>query len=241
MRLIVTFLLALPMIASSQTLTYGWPSLGMGPCTEWIGCDNGCSGCNSPLGGNAVLFGAAAAWFDVEACPHVKPGGDNNLLTTGWGAQPNEAMIVFSLFAMHPLQVDSIIITHHGAADGSERLRVRYGTNAVLPETVIHDGVIAADEQRTVITGLDCIAAQEGAAFGTAQLILQAYEGGDDWWLDEVRIVTSDCTAMNVQQLESTAPLRARPVLDLLGRPIARNAAQGIYIDAQGRRVMVVE
>lgn len=241
MRLIITVLFWLPMMASSQTLIYGWPELGMEPCAEWIGCDNGCSGCNSPLGGNTVLFGAAAAWFDVDACPHATPGGDNIVHTTGWGAQPNAAMIVFSIFAMHALQVDSIIITHHGAADGSERLRVRYGINAVLPETVIHDAAIAPGEQRTVITGLDCIVAIEGAAFGTAQLILQAYEGGDGWWLDEVRIVTSDCMAMHVQQLESALPLRARPVFDLLGRPIARHAAKGIYLDAQGRRVMVME
>ncbi|MBK7946749.1 MAG: hypothetical protein IPJ85_16235 [Flavobacteriales bacterium] len=73
----------------------------------------------------------------------------------------------------------------------------------------------------------------EGAAFGTAQLILQAYEGGDGWWLDEVRIVTSDCMAMHVQQLESALPLRAT-CLRLARRAHCAPCGQGILSMRKG-------
>lgn len=241
MRCILTVPFLLPIIAASQTLTYGWPAIGMDPCTAWIGCENGCSGCNSPLGGNAALLGTTASWFQVGACPHAAPNGNNIVYTTGWGAAPGDAKVVFSFFAMQELQVDSIIITHHGAVGGSERLHIRFGINTILPGTVIHDAAIVQGEQRTVITGPGCLTVPEGEAYGTAQLILQAYEGGDGWWLDEVRIVTSDHLAMSVQQLGSTPTLRARPVFDLHGRSVARDPVQGLYLDAQGRRVVVVE
>lgn len=240
MRWILAPLFALPFALSAQTLHYGWPGIGDDPCTEWISCPAGCSACNTPIASDASLIGTAAAWVEVSHCPHPKGDGDSVVETAGWTAAPDAAMIIIGMVAIVPLQVDSIIIDHLGVAGGCERLQVRYGTNIGLPTDVIKDVPIAIDAQRTVITNAGCIVPSEGGSIGTAQLVLQAYAGGDGWQLDNVRIVTSACSTTGIGEVGSVSTIDQRPVLDLMGRPVGSEAVQGVYLNARHQRVVVL-
>lgn len=236
-----SFLLAafMPVMVQAQLLNYGWPNLGLDPCAEWLSCEEGCTACNTPRGSSSWFTGSEAAWIGVTACPHAKGDGDATVFTTGWTTMPGEAMVVISLVALEALQVDSIVIDHTGTADGCDRLQVRFGVNSGLPETVVRDEALAGEAQRTVITDLGCITPGEGG-IGTAQLVLQAYGGGDGWWLDNVHVVTSPCLSTGISAFTVPASQDHRPVRDLLGRPVGRYTAQGIYFDRLGNRVVVL-
>lgn len=239
MRLFLPLVFLLPVTASSQTLHYGWPGIGDDPCSEWLNCATGCSACNSPIASDASLIGTNASWMGVHYCPHPKGDGDSVVETSGWSELPGEAMIVFSLITLQPLQVDSIIIDHHGVDGGSTHLQVRYGVNTTLPVEVIKDEPVSMGEQRTVIADAGCIIPAEGGAYGMAQLILQAY-GGDGWLLDNVRVVTSPCMSTGIDVIVPTTAIDQRPVTDLFGRRVGDQASQGIYLNARHQRVVVL-
>ncbi len=241
MRAITVLVLLFGTALSAQTLVYDWPGLGEVACTEWIGCDAGCSACNAPQSTSAVLIGASAAWVGVDVCPHAKGDGDSQVFTAGWSASASEPMIVISLIALEMLTVDSLIIEHQGIEGGSGRMRVRYGTNEVLSEQVMKEEAIDGSVQRTVITGLGCMTPAEGGAFGTAQIVLQAFDGGDGWWLDRIRIVTSPCLVTGFASMQATSDSPQRPTLDFLGRRVGQHPAPGFYLNAAGNRVVVVE
>lgn len=226
---------------SAQTLVYDWPGLGELACTEWIGCEAGCSACNSPQSTSAALIGASVAWVEVDACPHAKGDGDSQVFTAGWSAPSSEPMIVISLIALETLTVDSLIIEHQGIEGGSGRVRVRFGTNEVLPEQVVKEEAIDGSMQRTVITGLGCISTAEGGSFGTAQIVLQAFDGGDGWWLDRIRIVTGPCLVTGFASVQATSNPLPHPTVDFLGRRVGQRPAPGFYLNAAGSRVVVVE
>lgn len=229
----------LPALLSAQSLSYAWPDLGPDPCDQWIGCEAGCSACNTPRGSTSWFTGTSASWIGITACPHAKGDGDATVLTTGWTAMPGDGMVAIGLVALEPVQVDSIFIGHAGTEDGCERLQVRFGINSGLPQTVVRDEAIAGDAQYTVITDAGCIAPGE-SGIGIAEIVLQAYGGGDGWWLDDVRVVTSPCLSTGIDAVAAPAAQDPRPVRDLLGRPVGRYAAQGIYLDARGGRVVVL-
>ncbi|MCB9182877.1 MAG: hypothetical protein H6591_03090 [Flavobacteriales bacterium] len=241
MRAITFPILLFCTVLSAQTLVYDWPGLGEVACTEWIGCDAGCSACNAPQSTGAVLIGASAAWVGVDACPHAKGEGDSQVFTTGWNASASEPMIVISLIALETLTVDSLIIEHQGIEGGSGRMRVRFGINQGLPEQVMKEEALDGSMQRTVVTGLGCMTPAEGGAFGTAQIVLQAFDGGDGWWLDRVRIVTSPCLDTGFASMQITSNPRQRPTVDFLGRRVGPHPAPGFYLNAAGNRVVVVE
>lgn len=241
MRAITFPILLFWTVLSAQTLVYDWPGLGELACSEWIGCDAGCSACNTPQSSSAVLIGASAAWIGVDACPHAKGDGDSHVFTTGWNDSPTEPMIVISLIALQSLTVDSLIIEHQGIEGGSDRMRVRFGSNDVLPQDVVKEEAIDGAAQHTVVTGLGCISPAEGGAFGTAQIVLQAFDGGDGWWLDRVRIVTSPCLVTGIASVQVSERSAQRPAFDFLGRHVGQHPDPGFYLNAAGSRVVVVE
>lgn len=240
MRWLTAILLFVSFNLAAQTIVYGWPGLGPNICSQWINCITGCSACNTPIVSDASVMGLAGSWIDVHACPHAKGDGDNIVETSGWGVQPGTAMVVINLIAFLPLQVDSIIIDHQGMEGGSERLQVRYGVNTSLPALVVRDESVVTGDQRTVITDVGCIMAAEGSENGTAQLILQAYGGGDGWWLDNVRIVASPCMSTGIDVISPTRKNDPRPLTDLLGRRVGSEASQGVYLNARHQRVVVL-
>jgi hypothetical protein len=239
MRPIALGLLLFPFAVTAQSLYYGWPAISIDPCSEWIGCQAGCTACNTPLASSAALMGTGAAWMAVSRCPHPKGDGDSVVETSGWSAVPGEAMIILSMIALQHVQVDSIIIDHQAMEGGCDRLQVRFGTNTTLPTTVVRDEGIVDGAQRTVITDLGCIAPGDGG-YGTAQLILQAYGAGDGWWLDQVRIVTSPCLSTGIEAIAPNSRIDLRPVTDLLGRRVDADAPQGVYLNARHQRVLVL-
>ncbi|MEO8588419.1 MAG: hypothetical protein ABI432_03545 [Flavobacteriales bacterium] len=240
MRLLTPIFLLASFSLSAQSLYYGWPGLGEASCSEWLNCATGCSACNSPIATGAALIGTSATWIDMNPCPHPKGDGDSVVETHGWTSTPGDAMVVLGMIALQPMQVDSIIIDHQGMEGGNEHLQVRYGINIALPTEVIKDESISLGEQRTIITDVGCITPGEGGAFGTAQLILQAYGPGDGWWLDNVRIVASPCFTTGIVTVTPTSVIDRRPVMDLFGRRIDDSAAQGVYLNAQHQRVVVL-
>lgn len=239
-RPLILLMALVPGMLAAQTLYYGWEGIGMDPCTEWIGCDEGCSACNAPRSSDGLLIGAATAWMGVAYCPHAKGDGDSMVLTSGWGQQPASAQIMFDIIALQPLQVDSIIIDHQAVAGCSDRVEVSFRTAVAEGMEVVKDEQLLGPPQRTVLTQLGCVEVPEGSPYGLARLALRAYGAGDGWWLDAVRIVTSPCLSTGVATLAPATVEHQRPVMDVLGRSVGLDAAQGVYLNAQGRRVVVV-
>ena len=240
MRWLTSILVLASFNLSAQTIFYGWPGIGPDLCSQWINCTTGCSACNTPIVSDASVIGLGASWMDVHACPHAKGDGDNIVETSGWGVQPGTAMVVISMISLLPIEVDSIIIDHQGMEGGSERLQVRYGVNTNLPTLVVRDESVVTGQQRTVITNAGCIMAEGSATNGTAQLILQAYGGGDGWWLDNVRIVASPCMTTAIDAIAPNSKIDLRPSTDLLGRRVDADASQGVYMNARHQRVVVL-
>ncbi len=239
MRHLFLLFFLLPFITTAQTLLYAWPGINADPCSEWLNCETGCTACNTPIASAASLMGTGAVWMGVNRCPHPKGDGDSMVETSGWSNMPGEAMVIVSMIALEPVQVDSIIIDHQAMEGGCDRLQVRYGANTTLPTTVVRDGTITEGGQQTIITDLGCITPGDGV-YGTAQLILQAYGGGDGWWLDNVRIVTSPCLTTGIDAILPGRMIDQRPVIDLFGRRVDNNAAQGVYLNARHQRVVVL-
>ncbi len=241
MRLTTLLLLALPLVAPAQTLDYQWLNL---PCATMINCNTGCSACNQAAGGNSVVIGNALAWIGVDICPEPVSVADNALYTYGWPAIPDAGhVLVLSGLALEPIRIDSLVIVHRAAADGPQRLQVRYGVNEPLPATVLADVSTTEGFGALVFTGLGDVAAGPGQVFGMFQLVLQPYAGeGGSWDLDGIRIVTAPASSPSVTSIaEWSGALNMRPgtVFDLLGRPVQANGrAMGIYRDGSRRVVL---
>lgn len=226
---------------AAQVVEYEWPGLGPEPCSQWIGCEEGCSSCNTPVGTDAALLGLAATWSNVDPCPHPSGEGNSMVYTTGWSVAVSDAEIRIDVAAFVPLHVDSIIIDHMGADGGSERLRVGFRASVADSMSVLRDEGIAVAAGHTVITGAGCILAPDGHAFGLARLVLKAYGGGDGWWLDRVRIVASPCLSAGLSVMPYQPASLGRRSIDMLGREVQPGYAPVFRVSAAGGRVMLVE
>lgn len=240
--LLVALATALP--TAAQTLEYAWLSQ---PCGIMLNCDSGysggCSACAEPVESSTLFQGTALVWYGVDVCPYPVSVGDNAVVTYGWPTFADTGhFILLSGIAFVPVQIDSIIIRHSSATDGPGRFLVRFGINENLPTTVIGDEVTDGTSTSTVFTNLGCAEAVNGMIYGFFQLMLQPYDGGQGGWaLDDIRVVGSDCLSTSVNDLVSpTSRGPDLPAFDLLGRPVPRVAAQGMYITTDGRRVIVV-
>lgn len=227
-------------IAQQRSITYAWLNA---PCAEVLHCESGCSACNMPTCSDAAFFGTNAAWLGVSTCPHPFAAGDNAVFTEGWDALPQEGKgLVVSLIALAPTALDTIVVRHRSWGDGPQRLRVSLGL-ADGAWTVLHDGPATTEMEKLVVGAAHCLAAQEGLAYGYAQLLVQAYGGGDGAWvIDELRIAGSACQPDLTTGIgdPGTAPQRLTgPWHDALGRPVGERPASGVY-QLAGRRMVVL-
>ena len=55
-----------------------------------------------------------------------------------------------------------------------------------------------------------------------------------------MRIVTSPCLTTGIDAILPGRMIDQRPVIDLFGRRVDNNAAQGVYLNARHQRVVVL-
>ncbi len=228
MRQTLFLLLLWPAGLSAQTLEHRWMNQ---PCAQVLNCDSGCTACNLPEGGGAVLIGTNMGVVGVDVCPHPVTVADNAVFTYGWPSFPDAShALLLSGLTLQPLQLDSIVIRHRHGPDGTERLRIGLSINNA-PAVQIADVNVSDVFGTTVLTDLGVVAATEAMAAGMYQLVLQPYQGqGGSWDLDEVRIVASPASTTGIGELEAARTAQA-PRYDVLGRPAARTDMDGVFID----------
>ncbi|MCB0765047.1 MAG: hypothetical protein R2815_09995 [Flavobacteriales bacterium] len=225
----------LPAMGQSQVLSYRWLNQ---PCADNLNCSEGCSACNLPSSDNASFLGTSMIWIGVQPpCPHPVTPGDNAIYTNGWPTFVQGTTYgKLSALTTTPLHVDSVIIVHRRAVEGPARLKVSYGQDPTMPMVEAADVEVPNAYTTTVITDLGCIEVPTGAAYGSFQLMLQPYSGnGDNWLLDELRIVGSPCSTTTTGIAEYTRYSdRAGTYYDVLGRPVGNDPAPGVYGPAPG-------
>lgn len=218
-------------MASAQTIDYQWLNQ---PCASLLSCDTGCTACNSSRDSDAQFAGTEVGWLGVDVCPHPAVLGDNALFTYGWPTIADEDhMMIVSGIAFTRIHVDSLVIRHHSAPDGPQRMHVRFGLNESLPSAQIADVAVPSEFDNTVITDLGDVQAEGGMLYGFFSLVLQPYlsEGGT-WELDELRIVGSE-VSLPMAQPEWSMPVRGvRPQrYDETGRAITDRPGIRFYVD----------
>lgn len=226
----------LPALLGAQTITWSWPN---SPCTQLLSCDTGCTACNLPVNSDAMLIGSNLGRQGVDLCPHVIQAGDNVLDTYGWPAASDGVhRLMLSAIALTPVWIDSLIVRHGSAADGPQRLRISATTNNGT-EVMVSDDVVPTSMGITVVTGLGCIAATNGMAYGTFEIDLRAYQGaGGPWRLDQVLLVATPCGPTGMQEIGAGQARASAPSFDVLGRSVGADPAPGVY-GASSRRLVV--
>lgn len=224
-----------------QRIEYRWLNQ---PCSEIINCDAGCSACNMPSGTSGTFFGTNAAFVNVETCPLPITPGDNAVYSANWDLQPGaQKSVIISGIATVPMRIDSIRFRHAIYSTGPDRVRVTYTSNPAMAPVEVADVEVPAEFDEVFITDMGCVGPTESMPLGTFQLRFMPYGSTDGGWaVDEVVIVGTPCEASSVGIAELTAYQTnvKGPWVDLLGRPMNRNAAPGVYI-APGKRIRVVE
>jgi len=239
--------------AQSYTISYEWLNV---PCFSNIHCSNGCSACNVPDNSSSLFFGTNMIWPGLQLCPHPVSPQNNALHVSGWPvfAEPNVYGKLSGLSTI-PLQVDSIILRHRTDWNGPERLRISFTTDVSQPEVEVADIAVGLEWTETVVTNLGRMDIAPGNAFGTFALMVQAYQGqGGSWQLDAIRVVASQPTYTNdpglpgydpdhgiatgVTEFQQRNERMKGQFVDVLGRPVGRDAAPGMYIG--DRRVVRV-
>ena len=232
----ITVLLT-PFGALAQSIDLDWLNM---PCATMLQCDSGCSACTVASNTSALFSGTGIAYTGVDICPESTGGGDNALATYGWalGVDSSRALF-FTVIALQPVQVDSIIIRHRSSADGPGHVRISVGVNNG-PGEPIEDIASPGAFADAVITDLGCVAAGPGMAYGFMKVHIRPYGSNTgSWELDEVRIVGSPCSITSVPELTTTNTRTPGPVIDVLGRRVVGEKVTGVY-QAGGRRVVMV-
>ena len=224
-----------------QRIEYRWLNQ---PCSENINCDAGCSACNVPACTAGTFFGTNAAFLNVTTCPLPIQLGDNAIYSAGWDLQLGaDKSVVISGIATIGMRIDSILFRHAIYSNGPDRVRVTYTGNPAMAPVEVADVQVPVEFEQVVITDLGCVGPTETMPLGTFQIRFTPYgsnEGG--WALDEVVIIGTSCESSTVGIAELSAYQTAvkGPWVDLLGRPMNRNAAPGVYL-APGKRIRIVE
>lgn len=242
-RLLPVAILALATSAQAQThrIEYRWPNQ---PCGDILNCDAGCSACNVPDASGGVLIGTNAAWIGVVTCPLPVSEGDNAVFSAGWPVEPDAAhAIIINGLTTTAVRIDSIRFRHAIYQDGPQRVKVLYTNNAAQPLQEIADVEVPVEWTNTMLLDLGPVVAPEGHPFGTFQLRFQPYLGGSGGWaLDELIISASidQGTQTAITELYQRQPGTRGPLYDVMGRPVGKELAPGLYL-GQGRRVVMVE
>lgn len=224
----------------SRTIEYKWLNV---PCSSNINCSTGCSACNVPDNSDQSFFGTNMIWPGITLCPHPVSPQNNALHTSDWpvfASATNYGLL--SGMSTMPMQVDSIIIRHRSDATGPLRLKVSFTTDAAHPFEEVADIHVPTEWTNTVITAPGIMEIGSGMAYGTFQMMVQAYQGdGGDWLLDEVRIVASPASAVatGIMDPEMRYAHAEGQYVDLLGRSMGKDPAPGFYIGQ--RRVVQVQ
>ena len=218
--------------AQTQTIDFQWPNQ---PCSDMLSCDQGCSACNLPAGGNSLLMGTNMAWIGVSTCPLPFTPGDNAVFTTGWPAAPDNAhYLLFSGIAGAPMRIDSLIINSTSATNGPERLKVEFTNNAAAALIEIADLQVPPSLGDLVLIDLGEIAFPEGSQWGSFQVKITPYQGwGEGWAVNEVRVVCSpvEQTGVGIAEMWNNRTLTTvGPWFDVMGRRTGEEPAPGVYI-----------
>lgn len=215
---------------TAQSINYEWLNE---PCASLLSCDTGCTACNASRNSSGEFIGTDAGWVGVDVCPHPATTGDNALFTYGWPSiGDNEHVMLVSGIAFTPIHIDSIVFRHRSAADGPQRLRVRFGLNESMPATEIADVSVSDGFANTVLTDLGDVVAGDGMLYGFFSLLLQPYLGeGGPWELDDLRIVGTGMLSTAMPDLSLPANMGKLPRYDALGRPIIDRPGMRFYLD----------
>lgn len=230
--------LLLPALANGQTISYQW--LSEPSCASVLNCDTGCTACNSAVNSVGQFTGADVAFLGVDVCPHPFIMGDNTLFTYGWPVIPDEGhAVLVTGIAFSPVRIDSLVIRHRSAADGPQRLRVRFGLNVPLPSTEIADVAAQPEFTNTVVTGLGTVEASPQMVYGFFSLVLQPYMGeGGPWELDGIRIAGTAMGVTGVEEIAGRTPTGKAQRYDAAGRTEVNRPDQRFYIDGTRRVVL---
>lgn len=240
------FLLALLIasLADAQTyrIAYRWLNV---PCDDLLNCDAGCTACNLPQGAPGVFIGTNAAWIGVLTCPLPVTVADNAIYTGPWALEPDAGRaVIISGIATVPVRIDTIRFRHAVYQDGPQRVKVLYTPDMAQPLEEIADVPVPVGWADAVIADIGEVAAAEGAPYGMFQLRFQPYSSAAGGWaLDEVEIVASALGGPQTGIAEALPAQQAPrgPLVDVLGRPVGRERAPGVYVARNGRRVVVVD
>ena len=224
--------------AQTYTVAYEWLNV---PCATNINCNEGCSACALPTNSSPAFFGTNMAWIGLSVCPMPVSTGNNALYSGPWPTFPVPSHFgMVSALATVPVQVDSIVIRHRREAAGPQRMKILYTNNVNEPAVEIADVEVGVEFGETVLTDLGCLAMPEGAAFGTLQLRVQPYQGeSGNWHLDAIRIVATPCSQITTgighpgDPRDPRVPEGVNTYIDVLGRPVKGQPAQGVYIGSK--------
>ncbi|MFN3876412.1 MAG: hypothetical protein ACK4L7_10930, partial [Flavobacteriales bacterium] len=221
---------------------YRWLNV---PCDDLLNCDAGCTACNLPESTPGVLVGTNAAWIGVVTCPLPVMPADNAIFCSGWAVEPDpDRAVIISGIATVPVRIDTIRFRHAVYQDGPQRVKVLFTPDMAQPLEEIADLAVPAEWADAVIAAPGHVLAPEGAPFGMFQIRFQPYSSANGGWaLDEVEVVASalDGSAAGVVEVLPARRTVGGPLADVLGRPVGRERAPGVYVARNGRRLVVVD
>ncbi|MBL7957182.1 MAG: hypothetical protein JNM49_04415 [Flavobacteriales bacterium] len=238
---VAAFVLQLAAIAQPLRIEYRWLNF---PCSEILNCDAGCSACNMPEATGGTLIGTNAAWLGVQTCPLPVTTADNAVYTAGWTAEPTpDKSVVFNALATSAVRLDSIRFRHKIYQDGPQRVKVLFTNNLALPLQEIADVEVPDAWTNITLNDLGPIVAPEGNPFAAFQIRFQPYQNNTGGWaLDELVISASPLNEAQTGISEAwlQAPATKGPTYDIMGRPVGRDRAPGMY-QRQGKRVVQLD